>query len=405
MDKGQRQRDVERIARLTDALERSNLDALVCTIPTNVLLICGYWPVIGTSLAVVTRHGSVHLLAPDDEAELAHDSWADVVETFSLGSLAELTTAVDVLRAPLTTIVKDLGRRGSIVVGCETGPFVEPTSYVGMHFFGSAVQELLTGILSPDAVKPADNVLRQLRSILTPSEQAQVRIACNLAGSAFLHRGKTLRPTLKETDVATLFRASLASHEGLANNGVRMGGAVFCMSGPNAARAYAAYQRSRARELECGDLVLVHCNSYLNGYWTDITRTFCLSPLDEQKRRMYEAILAARAAALAAIRPAVRAADVDRAARTVLSDYGFRKEFKHGLGHGVGFAAINHNAVPRLHPASDDLLQPGMIFNIEPAIYIDDVGGIRHCDMVLLTNDGPEVLTPFQSTVESLTIT
>ncbi|HEY3580328.1 MAG TPA: M24 family metallopeptidase [Pyrinomonadaceae bacterium] len=404
MTKGSQQRDAERIKRICEALERANMDALVCALPTNVLLVSGYWPVIGTSLAVITRSGMVHLLAPDDEAELARASWADVVETLSFGSLAEIKTAVDVLRAPLTAVIKDLGHRDRIVVGCETGPIVQPASYVGMHLFGTAIHELLREILSTASIASADDLLAQLRSVMTPSEQTWVRRACEIAGSAFLHRGESLRPTLKETDVATLFRASLVSHGGLEDNGARADGYVFCMSGPNSAEAYAAYQRSRSRELQCGDLVLLHCNSYLNGYWTDITRTFCFAPINERKQRMYEAIFAARDAALAAIHPGVRAADVDRAARVVLTDYGFAKEFKHGLGHGVGFAAINHNAVPRLHPASDDILEPGMIFNIEPAIYFEGFGGIRHCDVVLLTDDGPEVLTPFQSTIESLTI-
>ena len=404
MAENSQQRDAERINRIREALERANLNALVCALPTNVLLVSGYWPVIGTSVAVITRNGVVHLLAPDDEAGLARGSWADVVETLSFGSLDEMKTAVDILRAPLTFVVKDLGGRDRIVVGCETGPGVEPAPYVGMHLFGTAIYKLLSEILSPDAVRSADDLLTQLRSILTPSEQTWVRRACDVAASAFLHRGDSLRPTLKETDIATLFRASLVSHGGLEGNEVRAGGDVFCMSGPNSAAAYAAYQRSRSRELQCGDLVLVHCNSYLNGYWTDITRTFCLAPIDQQKQRMYDAIFAARDAALAAIHPGVKAADVDRAARVVLTDYGFAKEFKHGLGHGVGFAAINHNAVPRLHPASNDILEPGMIFNIEPAIYLDGFGGIRHCDVVLLTDHGPEVLTPFQSTIESLTV-
>lgn len=404
MAENSQQRDTERINRICEALERANMDALVCALPTNVLLVSGYWPVVGTSVAVLTRNGVVHLLAPADEADLARGSWADVVETISFGSLDEIKTAVDVLRAPLTTVVKDLGGRDRIVVGCETGEIVEPASYVGMHSFGNAINELLREILSTASIASADDLLAQLRSVLTPTEQTWVRRACEIAGSAFLHRGESLRPTLKETDVATLFRASLVSHGGLEDNGARAGGDVFCMSGPNSAAAYAAYQRSRSRELQCGDLVLVHCNSYLNGYWTDITRTFCLAPINERKQRMYDAVFAARDAALAAIRPGVRAADVDRAARVVLADYGFAKEFKHGLGHGVGFAAINHNAVPRLHPASDDLLEPGMIFNIEPAIYLDGFGGIRHCDVVLLTDHDPEVLTPFQSTIESLTI-
>ena len=391
-------RDAERIKRITDALEQSNMDALVCALPTNVLLISGYWPVIGTSVAVITRNGFVHVLAPDDEAELTRGSWADVVETFSFGSLEKLTTVIDVLREPLTTIVRDLGSRA--VVGCESGPIVEPAPYVGMHLFGTAIYELLSEILSPNAIRSADDVLRELRSVLSPSEQACVRLACNVAANAFLQT--SLHSSLTETEVANLFHASLTSQQEV--NGVRADGSIFCMSGPNSAEAYAAYQRTRAREIQSGDLVLIHCNSYVNGYWTDITRTFCLAPIDQRKQRLYETIYAARAAALAAIHPGVRAADVDRAARMVLARAGFEREFKHGLGHGVGFAAINHNAVPRLHPASEDLLEPGMIFNIEPAVYFDGYGGIRHCDMVLLTDHGPEVLTPFQSTLDSLAI-
>src|ERR1043165_9663397 len=119
MTKDSQQRDADRINRIREALDRSNIDALVCALPTNVLLVSGYWPVIGPSIAVITRNGYIHLLAPADEAELARESGADVVETFSMGSLAEMKTALDVFRAPLTKIVQDIARGGPIVVGCE----------------------------------------------------------------------------------------------------------------------------------------------------------------------------------------------------------------------------------------------------------------------------------------------
>ena len=76
--------------------------------------------------------------------------------------------------------------------------------------------------------------------------------------------------------------------------------------------------------------------------------------------------------------------------------------FPHGTGHGVGFAAIDHTARPRLHPAADDVLQPGMVFNVEPAIYLEGYGGLRHCDMVVVTPSGAEVLTPFQTAAGEL---
>ena len=117
---------------------------------------------------------------------------------------------------------------------------------------------------------------------------------------------------------------------------------------------------------------------------------------------MYDAVFTARTAALAAIRPGARAADVDRAARDVLTERGFGEYFTHGIGHNVGFSAISPDFPPRLHPASPDLLELGMTFNIEPSIYIEGYGGLRHCDVVTLGADGAEVLTPFQADLPDL---
>jgi Xaa-Pro aminopeptidase len=93
---------------------------------------------------------------------------------------------------------------------------------------------------------------------------------------------------------------------------------------------------------------------------------------------------------------------VDHAARSVLAERGFAADFLHSTGHGVGFGAISPNALPRIHPKSDDVLEPGMVFNVEPAIYIEGYGGIRHCDMVAVTESGFKLLTPFQSALDDL---
>ena len=103
----------------------------------------------------------------------------------------------------------------------------------------------------------------------------------------------------------------------------------------------------------------------------------------------------ARQAALATIAPGSKAKDVDLAARSVLGKRNFGAQFKHGTGHGVGFAAANSNGIPRIDPESPDVLAAGMTFNIEPAVYIEGYGGMRHCDMVAVTETGAEVLTDF----------
>jgi Xaa-Pro dipeptidase len=96
---------------------------------------------------------------------------------------------------------------------------------------------------------------------------------------------------------------------------------------------------------------------------------------------------------------------VDRAARDVLEARGFGPNFTHGLGHNVGFAgAVSSRYPPHLSPTAMDRLEPGMTFNIEPAIYIEGYGGLRHCDVVTLTEAGAEILTPFQATLAELVV-
>jgi Xaa-Pro aminopeptidase len=171
---------------------------------------------------------------------------------------------------------------------------------------------------------------------------------------------------------------------------------VLLLSGywPVTGLAVAIAAASR-KPLQVGEPVLVHCNSYADGYWTDLTRTYVLGEPDERLSHIFDAILAARSAALNAIRPGIAASEVDKAARSALADAGYGNAFRHPTGHGVGFSAINHDEWPRIHPCSDRMLEEGMVFNVEPGIYISGYGGIRDCNMVAVTGDGHELLTPF----------
>ena len=378
------------------------MDAVVCTLPSRVLMLSGYWPVVGTSIAIVTSEGFVVLVAPEDERDLALNGWADEVRFFAPGSLSELSSSVENVYSPLSDVAATLGLAGKTVIGYEADAVFEPVSYAAMHLYGAAIRELLHEIFPAATLKSASDLITRLRSTLTSYEVERVRTACRIAETAFKEGAKAFHAGLSELEVAALFRTPLSTQSFAGVE--RADGFTYCMSGPNSVCAYASYQRSTSRKVETGDLMLVHCNSYADGYWTDITRTFCIGEADERKLKMYDAVLAARTAALASIRAGVKAAAVDEAAREVMIDCGFGQEFRHGLGHCVGYAAINHNAPPRLHPRSDDVLATGMVFNVEPACYIDGFGGLRHCDMVLVTATGAEVLTPFQNNTRDLTL-
>ncbi len=394
-------RDNERVELIRRAFEEAGLDAVVCTLPMNVLLLSGYWPVVGTSLVIATHDGRIIVIAPKGEEEIARNGWADELHTFQPGSLEKTTDSIESIHDPLANAVKTLGiEHGRI--GYEDGPISEPASYAAMNLYGMTIVK--SELLSSATLVPVGEVLAYLRSVKTQHEISRIRIGCRIAERAFLEGANQIRAGLKETDVAAKFRTPLTTF-GTGYEGVnRADGFMFYMSGANSAEAHGAYARSRSREIGRNEFILVHCNSYADGFWTDITRTYCIGELDKQKRRMYDAIFDARRAAIESIHPGIRASDVDRAAREVLRAHGFEREFKHPTGHGVGFAVISHNAMPRIHPMSNDLLEVGMVFNIEPAIYIDGYGGLRHCDMVSVGETVTEVLTPFQLSIEDLII-
>jgi Xaa-Pro aminopeptidase len=396
-------RNPERIDRIRNALRESEWDLIVCALPMNVLLLSGYWPVIGTGLAIASKEGQIALLVPEDEEDLARRGWADEIRTFKPGSLDEIVTVAEAIRIPLRELVKSFSAK-PVRVSFEMQETFEPASYAAMHLYGETMRQLCQDAFNLVALISADAVLADLRTRKTEFETGRIRTACQIAERAFQYGLGQIKAGATELEAAAAFRKPLSTN--LANFAEleRSDGFAWCMSGANSALASGAYARSRARRIESGDLVMVHCNSYLDGYWTDITRTYSLVKKGERRESMHDAVFAAREAALAAIRPGAKAAGVDKAARDVLRARGFGPQFKHSTGHGVGFSAISAHAKPCLHPKSEDTLEVGMVFNVEPAVYVNGYGGVRHCDMVAVTEEGLELLTPFQCLADELTI-
>jgi Xaa-Pro aminopeptidase len=392
--------DPDRIDRIRSAMASAGLDALLCCAPQNVLMLTQYWPVLGSSIALITKE-SIALLVPEDEQGIAASSSADLVQSFITASLQRLTTAQDEIFPALRNLCSSLGGVCG-KVGIEIGAHFVPPPYVSVHTYGVSLLDALQRCLPHATFSPADELLQSLSARKTAFELNVLRKACEIPARAFDSGSQLLVPGLTEYEAAQCIQPSLFTSS-RAEPDARYGGQVWCMSGANSAQAYFAYARSRNGRLEPDDLVLVHCNSYYNGMWTDITRTFVLGDAPSEKQRtLYEAVFQARSAALAAIRPGVQASQVDRAARREMQAAGLGDAFKHQTGHGVGFGPISHNNYPRVHPASDDVLEEGMTFNIEPGAYIEGFGGIRQCDLIAVTANGCEVLTPFLDKPEEL---
>ncbi|HVB54940.1 MAG TPA: Xaa-Pro peptidase family protein [Candidatus Acidoferrales bacterium] len=392
------------MSRIQENLHTAGLAAVVCSLPSNVLLLTGYWPVVGESIAICVCGGPTVLLVPEDEADLAGAGFADSIEAFVPETLDEMSSVSAAVKPHLAHILNQL----KVIpgqIGIESGPSSQAASYLAIHLFGSKLPDMLHELLPASTLIPIDEWIHNLKSIKTPAELGRIRQACAIVKSAYELAAPQLHAGMREPEAAELFRAPLSRTEVSGPWIHRNDGFAFCMSGPNSAKAYAAYARTRRRKLESIDLVMMHCNSYFDGFWTDITRTFTLQPPGERQEEMYAAVFAARKAALAAIKPRMPAAEVDAAARQVIRDFGLGPYLKHGTGHGVGFSPMSAYSSPRIHAGSSDVLEEGMVFNVEPAVYIEGYGGVRHCDMVAVTSNGYELLTDFQSNLESLTAT
>jgi Xaa-Pro aminopeptidase len=168
-------------------------------------------------------------------------------------------------------------------------------------------------------------------------------------------------------------------------------------SGPNAALPHA---HAGERALAEGDLVVLDFGGVYGGYCVDLTRTVALGKPDAEMQRVYDAVLEAQNAAIAASKAGVRAGDIDLAARQALGRHELAKAFGHSTGHGLG---VEIHEAPRVGPRReatadapappDELIEPGMVFTIEPGAYIPGWGGVRIEDDVLVTEEGVEMLT------------
>lgn len=141
-----------------------------------------------------------------------------------------------------------------------------------------------------------------------------------------------------------------------------------------------------------GDFVLFDLGVVLDGYCSDITRTFVYKTYNEKQKQIYDTVLQSQLAALQASKAGNRIGDLDRVARAIITEAGYGEYFPHRLGHGLG---INVHEYPSISHTSDEILKEGMVYTIEPGIYVPTIGGVRIEDDVLITRSGFETLTRF----------
>lgn len=238
---------------------------------------------------------------------------------------------------------------------------------------------------------PASGWVEKLRAQKTPEEIQAIRKAAELADDAFSMVVSSIRPGVSEREVALELEFTMRK---MGSEGVAF--PIIVVSG---ARSSLPHGEPGDKTIEPGDFVTVDFGAVWNGYCSDCTRTFVVEPLDEKHREVYEVVRRAQEAGLQAVRAGVKASDVDAAGRKVIEEAGYGEYFGHGIGHGVG---LQVHEFPRLGQKSEDILEPGMIVTVEPGVYIPGFGGVRIEDLVVVKDDGPEILTSYPKDLKVL---
>jgi Xaa-Pro aminopeptidase len=229
---------------------------------------------------------------------------------------------------------------------------------------------------------PTTGLVESLRAIKEPEELQFIIEAVELADIALDYAKSIVRPGVTEKQIAWELEKFLRE-----KGSETMPFDIIVASGPNSALPHA---QPSDRVILRGEPVVIDMGARVNGYCSDLSRTLCLGKGDKTFFTIYDIVLGAQLAALATIGADLTGDQADRLARTVIDQANYGEAFGHGLGHGVGLEA---HELPRLGSNSADLLVDGMVFTIEPGIYIAGWGGIRIEDTVVMENGKLKALT------------
>jgi Xaa-Pro aminopeptidase len=230
---------------------------------------------------------------------------------------------------------------------------------------------------------PATGVVKRLRAVKEEAELDAIRRAARILNETFERLARERLVGRTEADVAWRIREVL--HEEGADD---VSFDPIVGSGPNGALPH---HHPGDRRIERDELVVVDAGAKLDGYYSDCTRTFVTGELSEELRQAYAVCRSVQEAALAEVKAGADSRGLDALARREIEESGIAR-LVHGLGHGVG---LELQELPVLRPTADGVLAAGNVVTVEPGVYLPGLGGVRIEDLVIVHEDGAEVLTPF----------
>ena len=348
-----------RLTKLREKLEEQELDAILVSTPENRRYVSGFtgsagYPVIfrddailATDFRYVEQAGNQ---APDFEVLKIGSDWSWFLELMKERKLKK--------------------------VGFESQHMTVST----FKQVTEAIKEL--SAKERPALVATSGIVESLRIVKDPEELSLLQKAIDVADAAM----EAVTPTIQsgDTEQEISWRLEKTMRELGADS---LSFDTIVAAGPNGAMPH---HRPSDRPIASGEPIVIDMGAKVSGYCSDITRTVCVGEPDETFRRIYDTVLGAQLTAIATVRAGMSGGDADELSRTVISEAGHGEDFGHSLGHGVGLAVHEY---PRVGPKSENELEEGMVFTVEPGIYLSGWGGVRIEDVVLLEHDGARVLS------------
>lgn len=335
---------------------KQKLDALLITNPINIRYLTNF-----------TGGSGALLIKPDKEVLLSDPRFTIQIEEECPGLQAVITHRNISISETLLTL---LGKTTSGKLGIEADTVT------------LAQKDRIFSLLPHWQPVPTNHLVEDFRQIKDKEELVHIRQAIDIAGLAFQGIREKLEPAMTEIEVGLQleFLMRLLGAEEKSFPSIIGAGA----------RAALPHGVPSKQTLGGQSHLLFDWGCIVNGYMSDLTRVLIFNPNNKKLRTVYETVLKANEAAIAAIKPGKTCAEIDAAARNVIKDAGFGKHFAHCLGHSIG---LQIHEDPRFSPGDATILKPGMVITVEPGIYLKDWGGVRIEDDILVTRSGCEVLS------------
>ncbi|MFH1190477.1 MAG: Xaa-Pro peptidase family protein [Candidatus Omnitrophota bacterium] len=342
-----------RLALLKKSLKKITLDSILVTNRTNVSYLSGF-----------PGHDSMLLITPDRDFFITDSRYIEEAEDTLGGFSVKL-----VERSTYDTI-------SGIVKGLR----LKKIGFEAMDLpYG--VADRLYKLVKGAKLFPVKDMIEEIRSVKDQGEIESIRETIRISKKVLDRVSGRVVPGAPEKAVAGFIEASFIGE------GARSAFDPIVASGENASKPHAIPSDAPIKD---NAFVMIDIGAKFNGYCSDLTRMIALGRIRDRLKKIYVIVKSAQEKAIETIRPGARISDVDAAGRGYIAHKSFGRYFGHSLGHGIGMSVHEKPTVSR---TNEGRLKAGMIFTVEPAIYIPKFGGVRIEDMVLVTEKGCEILT------------